>query len=593
MKCLESTTSTMQAKPTKKSSFLSLRREKKAQETYSSSPSPTSPSSGRVRSGSHSASPSSFHPLGFDVVSRPQISRPAHLTTSSRPRSSPKSIGSPRDEQPLKRTSTRSAKGRRDDRPGQSVAAEEPVDFPVAGDEIPWPETEDYTLAPWSRRRVQTGPSGRNTDHIPFLNRPLKYPFRDSGSSSLSQFDPPPQTPVDDISFRETMFSIPVMVAAPVAGVETMDALVDGMNGYSGDDPYSELGFHSRSKISKSGYHPLFHPPLPTPPPGVTLGGALPRKTSMRRRGSSSDDESGLRHSRRSNRQKNHRPGSSRTASNATVTKSSIRSQSAKEDISPYGGSSPEEDYVKPVYAPSYPKVVPPSISEIIRTHAPPSQRLRTRPSLSSANSCAHSSGGHSTNPHSLDLEFPEPLPTDEENDIATRSSVDTIAEEVQTTIRNQARSSAISSLPLRLPSSAPHVSPSLAQESLRSFPSPKSDGRRNSSLYSYSTVSDQPPLPPLDLSSLTKAPINSPSQTIAQYLRSSRLTTLLKLTRFPYSLREAPLTVSLSDLGSPTGAPLIVFLGLGCVRHLMGLYDEMAECLGIRLITIDRYVVT
>jgi hypothetical protein len=31
------------------------------------------------------------------------------------------------------------------------------------------------------------------------------------------------------------------------------------------------------------------------------------------------------------------------------------------------------------------------------------------------------------------------------------------------------------------------------------------------------------------------------------------------------------------------------VFLGLGCVRHIMGLYDEMAECLGIRLITIDR----
>jgi hypothetical protein len=32
------------------------------------------------------------------------------------------------------------------------------------------------------------------------------------------------------------------------------------------------------------------------------------------------------------------------------------------------------------------------------------------------------------------------------------------------------------------------------------------------------------------------------------------------------------------------------MFLGLGCVRHVMGLYDEMAEILGLRLITIDRY---
>ena len=68
-----------------------------------------------------------------------------------------------------------------------------------------------------------------------------------------------------------------------------------------------------------------------------------------------------------------------------------------------------------------------------------------------------------------------------------------------------------------------------------------------------------------------------SPSQAIAQYLRSTRLTTLLKLTRYPHATREQPLTVSLSDLGSPTGFPVVMFLGLGCVRHVMGLYDEMA----------------
>jgi hypothetical protein len=78
-------------------------------------------------------------------------------------------------------------------------------------------------------------------------------------------------------------------------------------------------------------------------------------------------------------------------------------------------------------------------------------------------------------------------------------------------------------------------------------------------------------------------------SQAIAQYLRSKRLTTLLKLTRSPHASLEHPLTVSLADLGCSTGYPLVVFLGLGCVRHVIGVYDEMAECLGLRLIAIDR----
>ena len=81
----------------------------------------------------------------------------------------------------------------------------------------------------------------------------------------------------------------------------------------------------------------------------------------------------------------------------------------------------------------------------------------------------------------------------------------------------------------------------------------------------------------------------SSQSQAIAEYLRSVRLTTLLKLTRSPHASKENPLVVSLSDLGSSTGYPLVIFLGLGGVRYVSGLYDEMAECLGIRLITIDR----
>lgn len=57
--------------------------------------------------------------------------------------------------------------------------------------------------------------------------------------------------------------------------------------------------------------------------------------------------------------------------------------------------------------------------------------------------------------------------------------------------------------------------------------------------------------------------------------------------------LRRAPnqgLNVSLSDVGDPHGLPLLVYLGLGGVRYLTALFDELAKSLGIRLICIDRW---
>ncbi|KAF8711766.1 Hydrolase, partial [Rhizoctonia solani] len=76
------------------------------------------------------------------------------------------------------------------------------------------------------------------------------------------------------------------------------------------------------------------------------------------------------------------------------------------------------------------------------------------------------------------------------------------------------------------------------------------------------------------------------PTMEMAQYLRSPRLTRLLTLRRPAH----AGLTVSLADVGSLTGRPVIVYLGLGCVRYLVALYDEMAEALNLRLICIDRW---
>lgn len=76
----------------------------------------------------------------------------------------------------------------------------------------------------------------------------------------------------------------------------------------------------------------------------------------------------------------------------------------------------------------------------------------------------------------------------------------------------------------------------------------------------------------------------------LASYLRSPRLTKLLTLRRKPHSTALAGLQVSLSDVGKESGRPVVVFLGLGCVRYLTALYDEMATALNLRLICIDRW---
>ncbi|EKM60921.1 uncharacterized protein PHACADRAFT_190048 [Phanerochaete carnosa HHB-10118-sp] len=174
----------------------------------------------------------------------------------------------------------------------------------------------------------------------------------------------------------------------------------------------------------------------------------------------------------------------------------------------------------------------------------------------------------------------------DEDGDLVSRSSVDTIAEEVRRTIRAQTKSPISSRNQSRT-----RTTLSKAQAAGTDHPrSPLSDSARDSSTYSRPEDLDSAIPAPLDLSSLAKSSVDPPSQAIAQYLRSSRLTTVLRLTRGPHASRESPLNVSLSDLGSATGVPLVVFLGLGCVRHIMGLYDEMAELLGVRLITVDRW---
>lgn len=75
-------------------------------------------------------------------------------------------------------------------------------------------------------------------------------------------------------------------------------------------------------------------------------------------------------------------------------------------------------------------------------------------------------------------------------------------------------------------------------------------------------------------------------SESVQAFVRSPRLTRILVLEDPPY----ADLRVSLADVGAPDGHPVFVYLGLGAIRYLVGLYDELASLLGLRLICVDRW---
>jgi hypothetical protein len=424
---------------------------------------------------------------------------------------------------------------------------------------------------PYTRTRSRTGPSkGPSRTYSP-PNPQLRF----SGSSS--HYDTPPHTPTDNTSFK----GYQVVVAAPVSGVETMDALVDGMNG--GDDIFS-IGMRSRARFGIPGHHPLYQPPLPTPPPGVMLGGGKIRNFSSIRSVADSIDEddrcSTLTPILCHDQYRNPRPSSARKmfSNPTTVTPSLVCGvqRTLSSSHATHTRSLTSSTAGKP-------KAVVPSISDIIRTYALPVTQVRSIAPLRASSTCSHSDG-NATVPDEPESE-PEPLAADAEDEFLSRSSIDSIADEVQRTIRHQ------NTFNVTPPSIHPPRA-SYNRYSVRSNDSgngsPGFDvNTEKASLYP-SSMSHYQPSSPFAPSFVTLSR-TTPSQAVAQYLRSARLTTLLKLTRSPHASQDHPLVVSLSDLGSPAGYPLVVFLGLGCVRHIMGLYDEMAECLGLRLVTIDR----
>lgn len=547
--------------PRKSSSFLSLRREKEKSSASVDSHPPTFDSPG----------PSNRRrPSYFDAYPRAKTTTNGFLPKIKGRRRSP--THSP----------SRSASARHDqsEKSGNGKTPTETSYVFPSFDSI-----EDLSIPatpkPYARTRSRTGPSQRSNWEDASIHQ-----LRFSGSSSTQHTETPPRTPVDINPSGESFEHFPVVVAAPISGVETMDALVDGMNGR--DDMLSGASISSRARFGIPGHHPLYQPPLPTPPPGVVLGGGKMRRKSNPPTIQSSDSEDGDSHLPVATRSRRRRPRHhvQRTASDSTVSPIPSITRASPQEVSSLTFPHEVATLRRPVSPSDKRKSIVPSISEIIRSHGPPESHVRPRPPTARSSSLYAHSQGHAT-VHEEPESEPEPLDPQEEAEMISRSSIDSVADEVQRTLRNQI---AIKPPPSAPPSSFPKRHSTTSDNA--SIYSPRSDPGVGSSIYASSIASYHPPPSPFDTASfISLSKPTSASQEVAQYLRSSRLTTLLKLTRSPHASHDNPLTVSLSDLGCPTGHPVVVFLGLGCVRHIMGLYDEMAECLNLRLITIDRYV--
>ncbi|EJD52158.1 alpha/beta-hydrolase [Auricularia subglabra TFB-10046 SS5] len=188
----------------------------------------------------------------------------------------------------------------------------------------------------------------------------------------------------------------------------------------------------------------------------------------------------------------------------------------------------------------------------------------------------------------------------------STRSSMDSVAQEVELTLHLNAPSSRTRSNISSPPTSA---------NTVKAFPSSNanSNGLGSSTTRVLipeahderprrpSTSAQSPGVPfPAALTGASPRLVGASkdknkdtAMALASYLRSPRLTRLLTLKRKPHSTSipgATTLQVSLSDVGKETGRPVVVFLGLGCVRYLTALYDEMATALNLRLICIDRW---
>ena len=94
----------------------------------------------------------------------------------------------------------------------------------------------------------------------------------------------------------------------------------------------------------------------------------------------------------------------------------------------------------------------------------------------------------------------------------------------------------------------------------------------RGGQWYADLPAGHEPPMPRRDSTEIA----------INEYLHAERLNRKIK---HPLTGRS----ISFSEVGDPTGAPVFVCVGMGLTRYVAAFYDELAATLRLRLITVDR----
>ncbi|KAG8906649.1 hypothetical protein FRC01_007933, partial [Tulasnella sp. 417] len=146
-------------------------------------------------------------------------------------------------------------------------------------------------------------------DLLPFIRTSTSSTYT---QTTLADQDPEFTTPLS--TPKSSLYRADGVLVAGFSsgvGVETMDALVQGMNGGTdttddtdylssmfGRRPTSKKEKRSGSSLASTGllgssgtklkYHPLYHPPLPQPPDGISLGTP---KMKSRREGSTTEED--------------------------------------------------------------------------------------------------------------------------------------------------------------------------------------------------------------------------------------------------------------------------------------------------------------
>ena len=581
----------------------------------------------------------------------------------------------PDDEEGGRTTTTNSSADERE--PPSSSSSSSPR--PPRG-QRPTPKKKVYThrSTPSTEYNLNSPTSSSQISTVPMpASRPTRSPtlppeIRTSLSSSYTQTSL--STPKSSIHRSDGVL---VAVPAPTAGVgvETMDALVQGMNG--GEDHLESItkmfGRRAAAQHKKhfgvvpgSVNHPLYQPPVPPLPAprmtredsGTTMASST--YTEDEGRGSSTTAEEvderrkgKRRHTKKKSRDHTHQPQVSREQLPVSREQLPVSRERKPSDVRQPPALSIDEIIRKNMPQQVSPVVVP-SINDIIRSHAPP--RISPRPSPVQQNRPLP--GHQQTRPAPVIAQQGRPLPgaqsrpsttqqtfppsafgrriedvEEEEEEATGRSSIDSITAEVRNTLRKASANSSFNAPPPARVSEEGRRSVSSYQASsrkvnvTRNLHHAKSFGDKPRSNTPSSEPfpahlqhhesehghggGKRPALPPLypprphtsasasggtpsspisvgtTIGTVAGSGSGDPTKLeLAQFLRSPRLTRLMTLRRPPHS----GLTVSLADVGSPTGHPVIVYLGLGCVRYLIALYDEMAEALNLRLVCVDRW---